>query len=206
MRKGSIYIIRNSINNKVYIGQTVQSIKDRFNQHTKPSILKMKGSYKIYNAMNKYGYGVFYVECLANEINPNDLDNKEIEYIEYYNSYEEGYNSTRGGDSKTIAKVQDVIKLKRLFNKGMTHKELGKVFGVNYITIQRTLHSLGLTRINKVTKSFLIENKNYKTNIQMATILGVHNMTISRAFKKYGIKRGKGCSNKLKCIDYPIEE
>lgn len=206
MRKGSIYIIKNSINNKVYIGQTVQSVKDRFRQHLKPSSLKKRGSYKIYNAINKYGYDVFYVECLENGINPDDLDNKEIKYIEYYNSYEEGYNSTRGGDSKTIAKVQDIIKLKQLFNKGLTHKELGKVFGVNYVTIQRTLHSLELIRVNKVTKSFLIENKNYKTNIQMAAMLGVHNMTISRAFKKYGIERGRGCSNKLKCIDYPIEE
>ena len=32
---GSIYLIKNSINNKVYIGQTTQSVEKRFKQHLK---------------------------------------------------------------------------------------------------------------------------------------------------------------------------
>ena len=31
--KGKIYKITNKINGKVYIGQTIQNLKDRFNRH-----------------------------------------------------------------------------------------------------------------------------------------------------------------------------
>lgn len=64
MRKYSIYIIKNKINSKVYIGQTCQSPHERFMQHMKPSVCKQRGTYKIYNAINKYGKENFYYEVL----------------------------------------------------------------------------------------------------------------------------------------------
>ena len=40
MKTGIIYIIKNRLNDKVYIGQTTTDIKTRFNQHCKNSTLK----------------------------------------------------------------------------------------------------------------------------------------------------------------------
>lgn len=37
MEYGYIYIIKNKINEKVYIGQTLRSVEERFKQHMKPS-------------------------------------------------------------------------------------------------------------------------------------------------------------------------
>jgi len=40
MRTGSIYIIKNTINDKVYIGQTTMTVHERFMSHKKPCVLK----------------------------------------------------------------------------------------------------------------------------------------------------------------------
>lgn len=195
MRKYLIYIIKNTINEKVYIGQTCQSAKERFSQHLKPSIIKKRGSYKIYNAIEKYGKENFYYEILEDGISKDDIDNKEIYYIEQYDSYYNGYNSTHGGDSKTICKINDIDKLKKLYNEGKTYLEIAEYFGINKVTVQRTLHSIGLKRFKTITKDYLLENKDTKTNKQMAEELGVSTATITRHFQKYNIKRGKGSMN-----------
>ena len=41
-RKGFVYIIRNTVNDKVYIGQTTQSIEERFKQHLRKNKLLTK--------------------------------------------------------------------------------------------------------------------------------------------------------------------
>lgn len=163
----------------------------------KPSTCKQRGSYKIYNAINKYGKENFYYEILEQNVDEDLIDDLEIYYIELYNSYENGYNSTRGGDSKTISKIQDVEKLKEMFCEGKTYTEMSEYFKVNKATIQRTLYSLGLKRTNIVSKEYLMKNKDIKTNKQMAEELNVSTATITRSFKKYGISRGTGNSNHL---------
>lgn len=197
MRKYLIYIIKNKINNKVYIGQTCQSAKERFAQHMKPSVCKKRGSYKIYNAIEKYGKENFYYEVLEDNINSEDIDEKEIKYISVYDSYNNGYNSTQGGDSKTICKVNDIQILKELYSKGKTYSEIAEYFNVNEVTIQRTLHSLGIRRYEPITKEYLMKNKDSKTNKQMADELGVSPATITRYLQKYNISRGRGSSNIL---------
>ena len=70
---GSIYIIRNTINDKVYIGQTTMTVMERFKNHLKPSTCKQRSTYKLYNAMNKYGKENFYVETLESNIPVGEL-------------------------------------------------------------------------------------------------------------------------------------
>lgn len=197
MRKHLIYIIKNKVNEKVYIGQTVQDMNERFRQHLKPSTFKKRGTYKIYNAMSKYGKENFYIELVENEIPSEIIDDKEIFYINKFNSYLNGYNSTNGGDSKTICKVNDLESLKEMFSKGMSYQEIANKFGVSKATIQRTLHSIGIRKNRIVTKEFLMEHKDTMTNIQIANKFNVSPATVSREFKRFGISRGKGCSNKL---------
>lgn len=58
MRTGSIYIIKNTVNDKVYIGQTTMTVHERFMVHMKPSTAKLKRNCKLYNAVTKYGFGI----------------------------------------------------------------------------------------------------------------------------------------------------
>ena len=91
---GYIYMITNEINGKIYIGQTRRSIETRWKEH-----LKSKDNYPIHVAMRKYGIENFTIKELE-KCDNQFLDQKEIEYIEYYDSYNsnKGYNATKGGE------------------------------------------------------------------------------------------------------------
>lgn len=97
---GCIYMITNKINNEKYIGQTLNFIKRK-----KDHICNSKNdkiSTHLYLAMKKYGIDNFIFEILENNIDKDDLDNKEIFYIEKFNTFHNGYNMTVGGENVII--------------------------------------------------------------------------------------------------------
>lgn len=99
MRQCGIYIIKNTINNKVYIGQSVD-IKIRWYAH-KQSAKNEKSqdaNTYIHSAMRKYGIENFYLEILE-LCEYSKLSEREIYWIKKYHSYDDGYNMTRGGES-----------------------------------------------------------------------------------------------------------
>lgn len=94
---GFIYKITNQKNNKCYIGQTTQTLEQRFQQHIYNA--KKHINRYLYDAMNKYGIENFSIICL--EECPNDsLDIKEKYWIKYFQSNNKnfGYNMTEGGE------------------------------------------------------------------------------------------------------------
>lgn len=96
MRPLNIYIITNKVNNKQYVGLTTKTIQERFWAH-KYAASKNRGYY-LHNAIRKYGENNFIVEHLDTAENLIELKKKEIFYIHKYNTYEHGYNLTKGGD------------------------------------------------------------------------------------------------------------
>lgn len=89
-----IYCLQFEGTDKVYIGKS-KHIEKRFKEHLR--ILKnTAGAIKLQNAYNKYGEPILIILC---ECSLEDLDQLEVEAIEIYNSYLNGYNSTIGGDS-----------------------------------------------------------------------------------------------------------
>lgn len=89
-----IYKITNNLNGKIYIGQSID-IEKRFYMHKH---FYHKDSY-IDQEINKYGIYNFefsIIELCSKE----ELDQKEIYYIAFYNSfYPNGYNLTKGGQT-----------------------------------------------------------------------------------------------------------
>jgi len=189
MKVGSIYIIKNTVNNNVYIGQTTMTVRERFMVHLKPSVEKRNVNRHLYNAIKKHGKDNFYVETLEDNINIDEIDQKEIYYIKYYNSYEGGYNSTCGGDGRIINKLNHEDDVLSLEKEGKTSSELAIIFGVHKATILRTLHKLGFYYNGNVTKEILqkLINEGY-SNSDMAIKLSVDKMTISRLRGKYNLK------------------
>ena len=94
-----IYQIRNLINNKVYIGQTVDETRRRCNHF----FLLRKGihhSQKLQRAYNKYGESNFVFEVLE-ECEKSQLNDKEKWWIANKDSYNSGYNCNEGGQFRT---------------------------------------------------------------------------------------------------------
>ena len=143
MKTGIIFVIKNNINEKVYIGQTTSDIKTRFNQHLKNSTLKSR-NYKIYNAIKKYGKSNFSIEVLEENININELNDKEIYYIQKYDSFNNGYNSTKGGDGRTINKHYDEETIIYLYTSGKSLGYIAKLYSLSSATVSRALVRLGI--------------------------------------------------------------
>lgn len=192
MKTGSIYIIKNTINDKVYVGQTTMSVYERFSAHKKPSTQKQHGSYKIYNAMSKYGVENFYVEILETDIPISMLDEKEIGYIAFFDSYNNGYNSTKGGDGRMITKIDNEETLLELYKRGLKAKEIADELGCCKATVFRTLRKLGFQFHDVVDKSKLIELYNQGLSYgEIANKMNIPEWTIERWCVKLGLRRRK---------------
>jgi group I intron endonuclease len=100
---GFIYAIGCNITNKIYIGQTKNTIEYRWKSHVyrakyeKHDYVK-KSCTKFYNAINKYGPENFRVVKLA-EVPDDQLDYAEKKYITEFDTIKLGYNIKPGGAS-----------------------------------------------------------------------------------------------------------
>ena len=94
-KKKDIYIIKNDINDKVYIGQTANP-EQRWEQYC--SLVKHKPNAQVITkAMKKYGIEHFTMSIL--ESNVINYDEREKYWINYYNSIvPNGYNIAIGGE------------------------------------------------------------------------------------------------------------
>lgn len=96
---GRIYAIKNIINDKIYIGQTIRTLGERWAGH-RCDFMSGRKKTALYLAFNKYGIENFYIELIEDNIPYLMLDEKEIEYIRKYNSVSpNGYNISFGGQS-----------------------------------------------------------------------------------------------------------
>ena len=94
-----IYKIENNINGKVYIGQSVD-IKNRWRGHIFDSFHKEAKDFNmvIHRAIRKYGKENFTFSIIE-ECNKDSLNDREIFWIDVYDSYNNGYNATKGGNN-----------------------------------------------------------------------------------------------------------
>ena len=97
VRMAYLYKITNTENNKCYVGWTGRTVSDRWQRH-KNDALKNKDNRKFYNAIRKYGTECWQVETLLEVFSVEEAKSKEIELIEKFDSYQQGYNATKGGD------------------------------------------------------------------------------------------------------------
>lgn len=132
-----IYKITNLINNKIYIGLTTRSVEVRWKEH-------LRGTQMIDNAIAQYGKDNFIIETIE-ECSEELVDEREIYWIDYYNSFNDGYNYTLGGrDNKMIftTQVQNVLDL---WNNGLTLNKIQKETGLNIETVRGYLNKNGIT-------------------------------------------------------------
>lgn len=127
---GRIYIIRNKVNDKVYVGQTHVSIKLRFQNHL--SAARRGLDYVIGKAIRKHGEENFYVELLE-ECLIEELNEREKYWISFFNSTDNrfGYNMSVGGNVVRTTKELDEEQVLAMFNSGIGSYEIAKLLHVH---------------------------------------------------------------------------
>ncbi len=139
--KGKIYKITNKLNGKIYVGQTLKSLEERFQKHCWGTTEKDKYhlNMAIKKAIRKYGKDNFTIE-LIEEVETDKLDEREVYWISFYDSYNKGYNCTLGGQNGATRKTSltwiqenEVIEAKFL---GFSSKEISEVYGIDRSTVK----------------------------------------------------------------------
>ena len=140
MRK-DIYIIKNDINKKVYIGQA-KNAKTRFQGHCKPSSANNE---IIGRAINKYGREHFWYEIL--EHNVENYNEREKYWIKKYNCIvPNGYNLSNGGEEPPVMKGLEHPESKLtqeqldnliydLKNTNLSYPKLSEKYGIPHSTV-----------------------------------------------------------------------
>lgn len=93
-----------------YVGQSVD-IEERFHQH-----IHSDSTSKIHEAIVEYGVSNFKFEPLI-ACSPSELDEQEVKFIRLLDSYENGYNQTRGGQHSVFNVEYDYGKYSELKEK-----------------------------------------------------------------------------------------
>lgn len=92
--KGLIYKYTSKTTGKCYIGQVLEYRLEKRQYRHKYD----KRDIHFYRARDKYGYEDFIFEIVEKDIEQEKLNEREIYWISFYNSFNKGYNSTIGGD------------------------------------------------------------------------------------------------------------
>ena len=133
---GYIYKVINNINNKIYIGQTRRTIEIRWKEHIRDSF-KPSRSYTsiLHSAIRKYGEEAFSVENIEtcdNKI----LNEREIYWINYYDSCNNGYNISHGGNGYLKYEDEELL---TLWDEGLSAGEIAKQLDLCTDTVTRRL-------------------------------------------------------------------
>jgi len=103
---GIIYKHTCNITDLSYIGSTIFSIDKRLKEHIRSGV---RGDGKYFQrALKKYGVNNFSSEILE-DIEDTLLNDREIFWIEFYDTFNNGYNLTKGGNFGFVSKDLRII-------------------------------------------------------------------------------------------------
>lgn len=127
---GVIYKITNNINEKVYIGQTVQKIETRWKRHIRESKTNCR---HLYCAMRKYGIENFSIEVIEECDTEDELDEREQYWINQYDSCNRGYNISKGGGGYRKYDVEEIL---NMWDKGFSVSDISLLLDIPYSTVE----------------------------------------------------------------------
>lgn len=144
-----MYLLRNKINGKCYVGQTVNLAK-RFQKHRDEARHHTSGM-AVGFAIEKYGWDAFEKYVLEQCSSPEELNAAEEYWIAKHNSiFPHGYNIERGGDAKcaglyvgeksakAILNWSKVKRIRMMFDEGLSTFVVARIFNVS----QALMHNI----------------------------------------------------------------
>ena len=145
-----IYKIINDINQKIYIGKTEFSIQKRWNEHCNDYLKTTLEKRPLYAAMRKYGIEHFHIELIEETKNPEE---REKYWIQYYNSFKNGYNATIGGDGKKFLDYDLIISLWR--DQKLSIRQISKLLNCDAGQVSKILESYDISKEEKIKRKVL---------------------------------------------------
>ena len=181
-----IYKITNTTNGDFYVGKTTQSMTKRLADHNYNTKYEKSKDTHLCRAMRKYGTDAFIIEALESNIPEENLNEREIYWIEELNPH---YNMTPGGDGVTGVRSAKWLEANKKHHENRapesyaTYGMLGKKFpeeakkkvgkansypvsidGVVYESIKKAQEGLGWTA-KKVR--YRIDSSNYPNCVRL---------------------------------------
>lgn len=164
-----IYKITNKINGKVYIGQTIRTLEERWKDHCSEN----SRCFAIKAAIDKYGRENFIIEQIDQAIDLIDLNKKEGDWIVNLNSLApNGYNLKSGGDQprlcqESIDKIAKANTGQKAWNEGLDKNDPRVA---KYIRYGKDTHAYGKVGYRK-GKKWTEESRKKLSEVQTGRIL-----------------------------------
>lgn len=197
MKFGKIYLITNDVNSKVYVGQTIQTLNKRFNGHCCYSKSDRSINMYIKRAIHKYGRDKFHIQ-LIEECPVNILDEREKYWINFYNSYNTGYNLTLGGQDSNyfnINKLENTIDIKKFEQYILEFKplvsEVASHFGISKCSVYNLIKRIN--NPNLILNSYNPRKGKTIEDIDKEELINLYKegWSILDLVKKYHIRKNK---------------
>lgn len=197
MKFGKIYLITNDVNSKVYVGQTIQTLNKRFNGHCCYSKSDRSINMYIKRAIHKYGRDKFHIQ-LIEECPVNILDEREKYWINFYNSYNTGYNLTLGGQDPNyfnINKLENIIDIKKFEQYILEFKplvsEVANHFGISKCSVYNLIKRIN--NPNLILNSYNPRKGKTIEDIDKEELINLYKegWSILDLVKKYHIRKNK---------------
>ena len=139
---GYIYKVTNTINGKVYIGQTYRDVPTRWHEHIYHSYNPNRGYNSIlHSAIRKYGEDAFVVE-IVEECETERLEERETFWIKEFGSAYGGYNSSLGGAGWHKCSDEELL---YWWGTGRSLVEMAEYVPLHPETISKHLRRLGVS-------------------------------------------------------------
>lgn len=191
IKLNSVYLVKFP-NNKVYVGITCQSVDKRISRHKLDA--KNNSQYKFHRALRKYGE--VEVCILERNLTRQEANKKEMYYIEKYDSFNFGYNSTLGGDnpSENFIYSENSLEGKISFREKITKKfkcpkytEKRRQITKKACNTTKARNNMSLAKGSKLFSAFCIKtNKKMGTwlnQVICAEDLGVHRSGVGKCLR-----------------------
>jgi len=145
-----IYRVQNVLNNKCYIGFTSRNVEERWREHCHDALTRVGQCRKFHAAIRKYGVHVWVKTVLFESNDKSEALKQETFNITKFNSIENGYNITFGGEIGTLG-----LKMPCSFGEKISERQKGKnnpCYGKTYSVEERLQHSERLKKWHKNNK------------------------------------------------------
>lgn len=137
-----VYKITNDVNDKVYVGQTTETLEQRFRRHM--GYQKDEHDTKFYRAVRKYGVEHFKIELIEEVNSREELDTREEYWIKKLDAIDNGYNTALGkigGD--TLSKNPNLEAIKKKISdskKGDKNPHSTAIYCINIETNEKVFY------------------------------------------------------------------